>query len=250
MLILLSWCLGLTLTIFIKTLVMMLSRKEFHQALIRKRVKASNYNALAMECWQLGVGGGTLLSRLCQFLFAAAFWIGRIDVVFLDEDVSLFGYSFDYVPINYRTELVVHEVHKHPWINRLGGMFLMRMKHGQDFSSVAGAKWRLLFTLSLFPWLARYRKKRGGGDDGDSDDDDELMALSSINTPNRGTIERLKRRIAAREGLQVGDRIPIGIFRKKGGLHVEKEEVQESEVQESPMDESIHNRTGFDVLMG
>ena len=158
--------------------------------------------------------------RLCQFLFAAAFWIGRIDVFFLDEDVSLFGYSFDYVPINYRTELLVHEVHKHPWINRLGGIFLMRIKHGQDFSSAAGAKWRLLFTLSLFPWLARYRKKRGGGDDGGDSDDDELMALSSINAPNQGRIERLKRRIAAREGL--GDRIPIGIFRKKGGLDVEE----------------------------
>ena len=245
MFLLLSWCLGLGITIGIKTVLMMLSRKEFHQALMRKRVKASNYNALAMECWQLGVGGGALLSRLGQFLFAASFWIGRIDVVFLDEDVSLFGYSFDYVPINYRTELVVHEVHKHPWINRLGGMFLMRIKHGQDFSSVAGAKWRLLFTLSLFPWLARYRKKRGGGDDGDSDDD-ELMALSSINTPNRGRIERLKRRIAAREGLRVGGRSPIGIFRKKGGLDVEEEEVQELPME----DASTHKRTGFDVLMG
>ena len=246
MFLILSWCLGLGITIGIKTVLMMLSRKEFHQALMRKRVKASNYNALAMECWQLGVGGGTLLSRLGQFLFAAAFWIGRIDVVFLDEDVSLFGYSFDYVPINYRTELVVHEVHKHPWINRLGGMFLMRIKHGQDFSSAAGAKWRLLFTLSLFPWLARYRKKRGGGDDDDSDDDDELMALSSINTPNRGRIEHLKRRIAAREGLRVGGRSPIGIFRKKGGLDVEEEEVQELPME----DASTHKRTGFDVLMG
>ena len=78
----------------------------------------------------------------------------------------------------------------------------------------------------------------------DNYDDDELMALSSIKTPNQGKIERLKRRIAAREGLQVGDRIPIGIFRKDG-LDVEKKEVQESPMK----DESVHNRTGFDVLM-
>ena len=63
MFLILSWCLGLTITIGIKTVLMMFSRKEFHQALVRKRVKPSNYNSLAMECWQLGVGGGALLSR-------------------------------------------------------------------------------------------------------------------------------------------------------------------------------------------
>ena len=238
MFLILSWCLGLSITIGIKTIVMMLSRKEFHQALVRTRVKASNYNALAMECWQLGVGGGALLSRLCQFLFAAAFWIGRIDVVFLDEDVSLFGYSFDYTPINYRTELLVHEVHKHPWINRFGGMCLMRIKHGRDFGTAAGAKWRLLFVLSLAPWLARYRKKR---DDDDDSDDEDLMMLSSVMSPSEGRIERLKRRIATREGL--GGR--IGILKKNkangGGIIEESKEADEM---------AKHNRTGIDVLMG
>ena len=118
----------------------------------------------------------------------------------------------------------------------------MRIKHGQDFSSAAGAKWRLLFTLSLFPWLARYRKKRVDGGDGDSDDD-ELMALSSMNTPKQGRIERLKRRIADRKGL--GDRGPIGIFTKKGGLDLESEEVEELPME----DVNFHNRTGIDVLM-
>eukprot|EP00563_Minutocellus_polymorphus_P001449 CAMPEP_0181036292 /NCGR_PEP_ID=MMETSP1070-20121207/8772_1 /TAXON_ID=265543 /ORGANISM="Minutocellus polymorphus, Strain NH13" /LENGTH=443 /DNA_ID=CAMNT_0023113895 /DNA_START=193 /DNA_END=1524 /DNA_ORIENTATION=+ len=235
----LSWCLGLSITIGIKTMLMMFSRKEFHQALMRKRVKASNYNALAMECWQLGVGGGALLSRLCQFLFAAAFWIGRVDVVFLDEDVSLFGYSFDYMPINYRTELLVHEAHKHPFINRLGGMFLMRMKHG-DFASAAGAKWRLLFTLSLFPWLARYRKKRGDDDDLD---DEELLVLSSISSPNEGRVERLKRRIAAREGLG-----GIGFLKKNKVNDGIEEEVEESSKEENGT--AYARRTGIDVLMG
>ena len=234
----LSWCLGLSITIGVKTIVMMLSRKTFHQALVRKRVKASNYNALAMECWQLGVGGGALLSRLCQFLFAAAFWIGRIDVVFLDEDVSIFGYSFDYTPINYRTELLVHEVHKHPWINRFGGMCLMRLKHGRDFGTAAGAKWRLLFVLSLAPWLARYRKKR---DDDDDSDDEDLMLLSSVMSPRDGRIERLKRRIATREGL--GGR--FGILKKNkangGGIGESKEAAE--------MATGIHNRTGIDVLI-
>lgn len=138
-----------------------------------------------------------LLSRVGQILFAAAFWIGRIDVQFLDENVSLLGYSFDYVPIHYRQELLVHEAHKHPFINRLGGMFLMRMKHGVNFSSAAGAKWRLLFTMALFPWLAKYRKHKD-----DNNEDEELLRLSSLSTPKKGRIERLRNRIAAKEGLK------------------------------------------------
>ena len=223
----LSWCLGLGITIGLKSVVMMLGRKKYHQAFMRKRPRAANYNSLAMECWHLGVGGGTLLSRLGQFLFAAAFWIGRIDVPFLAESVNLFGYSFDYVPINYRKEILVHETHKHPFINRLGGMFLMRIKHGSNFSSAAGTQWRLLFTIALFPWLAKYRKRKDK-----KDEEEKSMMLSSfVSTPREGRIQRLKNRIEARERLTA--------FRGRG-----KQAISEAASEGGP------KRTGAEVLVG
>ena len=76
----------------------------------------------------------------------------------------------------------------------------------------------------------------------DDSDVEDLMVLSSVRSPSDGRIERLKRRIATREGL--GGR--IGILKKKnkangGGIVEESKEAD---------DGAIHNRTGIDVLMG
>lgn len=153
MMLVLGWGLGLGVTILAKMLLTSIPRASYQAAFYRKKPKYANFVMLGLECWNIGLGAGVMLGRLLQFLFAAAFWIGRTDAKFLDEDVQLFGYYFDYIPMNFRKDILVHEAHRHPWIQRIGVMAMMRLRHGPSFGGKAGACWRRIFVAALFPWL-------------------------------------------------------------------------------------------------
>jgi hypothetical protein len=78
-------------------------------------------------------------------------------VPFLSNDVRFGGYHFDTAPTSYRKDILCHELHRHPFMLRLGSMYLMKLAHGEAFSCPAGACWRNLFIVALMPWMKRYR---------------------------------------------------------------------------------------------
>lgn len=42
-------------------------------------------------------------------------------------------------------------------MERWATLYLLKLRHGTDFGSRAGAAWRILFTLALMPWMRKYR---------------------------------------------------------------------------------------------
>ena len=156
MLRLLAWGIGLGITCGLKYVLTLGCRKAQYRGFYRVRPAAASLTSLALECWFIGLGGSVLVGRVTQFLLAALFYVGRIDVPFLSEDVAVLGYAFDYVPQNFVKDLLVHEAHRHPFIERFSQLCLLRLRH-DDFLDDAGTCWRQLAVLALFPWMSKHR---------------------------------------------------------------------------------------------
>ena len=98
--------------------------------------------------------------RMIKLLLAAAASVGRIDRPFLAPGIGRVGpIELDNYPIVHTKDILSHEAHRHPYIELLGMVYLMKLRFADDFGNYAGTVWRLLFVYALFPWLHQYRVK-------------------------------------------------------------------------------------------
>ena len=93
-----------------------------------------------------------------KILLIAVVGIGQIDRRLLADGVGQIGdLEFDAYPTMHVQDLVAHEAHRHPYIEILGTMYLMKLRYSRSFGSRAGSAWRLIFIYALLPWMHQYR---------------------------------------------------------------------------------------------
>ena len=99
-----------------------------------------------------------MLVRMAKLLAVSAFYIGRLDTPLFAPGVGMMGpMALDGHPIQFRKDLLLHDAHRHPYMERLGVIYLLKLRHGEHFGNRAGGQWRLIFVMALMPWLRRYR---------------------------------------------------------------------------------------------
>jgi len=113
--------------------------------------------------------------------------VGNIDRRLLAEGVGQIGpLEFDPYPTIHLRDLVAHEAHRHPYIEILGTVYLMKLRYSERFGSRSGSAWRLMFVYALLPWMHQYRIPDEAADKKDkSFDSDEVLEEKGI-TPRGG----------------------------------------------------------------
>lgn len=156
--------LGIGITIVLKIIFLSFARRRFHQrAYYRSSPSGANIIGCILEAWSLGISTLYILKRMVFLLSAAFIFVGRIDIPFLGEDADQLGpWTLDRFPFIFRKDILTHEAHRHPYIERIGVIYMMKLKHGKAFGSLAGTSWRILFVHTLMPWLRKYRIRSGG----------------------------------------------------------------------------------------
>lgn len=149
---------GIALTVLLKWLVLIGFRRVNQQGYYRRYVALNNVVNIILESWNLALTGSYMVIRSLCFLVAATMFIGRVDVPFLSQDACFWGpFELDSFPLIFQKDLLAHEAHRHPYVERLGVMYMLKLRYDDDFGTRAGSYWRLLFVYALLPWMRKYR---------------------------------------------------------------------------------------------
>ena len=159
---------GVFFAVVVKEIVATVIMKTSYKGFYRKRVTRNNIGGLALETVTIGLGVFYAIARVAKILIVTLLYISRIDTNLLSLDLNV-GPLNDAYPRFFRQALLLQESHKHPWLEVLGKMYLMKIRYREKFVSSAGYSYRLVFALSLLPYLRKYRLTNRGVGQGDDE---------------------------------------------------------------------------------
>mmetsp|Transcript_1545 Transcript_1545/g.1898 ORF Transcript_1545/g.1898 Transcript_1545/m.1898 type:complete len:560 (+) Transcript_1545:1461-3140(+) len=173
-----SLLIGITVTLIVKIIVSKFLTKYSFVGFYRKRPLVANIASLCFECWHLALTSSYIILRVVKLFFIIIVYVGRFDTPMLARGVGEIGaVKLDAFPFIFKQDLLAIDAHRHPYIERLGMMYMMKLKHGDKFAKKTGSIWRLLFVYALFPWLRQYRILNNENDELQDGDNLELFEL-------------------------------------------------------------------------
>jgi hypothetical protein len=132
------------------------------KAFYRERPFSANVFALSRECAFIALTVWFTISRVVILMIVSTLFVGRVDIPFLSPGVGEVEkpvrLKLDKYPDIFLTDVLQHEAHRHPYIEIFSGLCILKLEKGEEFISKAGSAWRLVFLLSLMPWLTKYRR--------------------------------------------------------------------------------------------
>jgi hypothetical protein len=132
-----------------KELALIFFRANWYKGFYRlKPAQANILNAVMDDCWNLGFSLMYIVARVVKIFVAMAVNLGRVDMPFLAREVTTLGpHNLDGFPVFYHKDLLIHDAHRHPYLERLGLIYLLKFRLGPQFGSRFGSAWRI-FVLS------------------------------------------------------------------------------------------------------
>lgn len=146
-------------SVFLLRLTMVCTcRCTMYRGFYRVKPRVANISILALEWGNFALSVSYIIARSIKLLLTSAAFIGRIDTPFLAHNVGRLGpIELDNYPTVHTKDVLSHEAHRHPYIEALGVMYLMKLRFTKHFGKRAGTCWRLIFVYALMPWLHKYR---------------------------------------------------------------------------------------------
>ena len=72
--------------------------------------------------------------RMLKLIVISAFYIGRLDTPLFAPGVGHIGsVPLDSHPTEFRKDLLLHEAHRHPYMERLAIIYILKLRYGEDF---------------------------------------------------------------------------------------------------------------------